>query len=335
MKFSQIEQLASFALLGPGFASGDIVLLTNLHAVDRDPTLVYAPFESHGSAAQMYAAETARPIAIEHESVELPLTVTLNDTGYAFHIAAIREAIACGDVYQVCYTRRVTIPSIPAHQLASMLCCQEMPRFFAWVRLPSGEEFISGSPELFFEIEGRAVHAQPMKGTARSGDGSVLELSEKDKAELAMITDLLRNDLTPACNPLTVTVACERRTIELPYAVQTVSDVIGELIGSATPLDVLAALHPGGSVTGAPKRAALEHIRKLEQTPRGAYCGSLGYCRGDRSVFSILIRTATRSQDGWIYGVGSGVVYDSDAESELRELYVKLGALKFADESVQ
>ena len=142
-----------------------------------------------------------------------------------------------------------------------------------------------------------------------------------------MITDLLRNDLTPVCKPRSVRVTNERRTIVLPYAIQTVSDIEGELMDTATPLDVLAVLHPGGSVTGAPKQAALEHIRRLEPTPRGQYCGSLGLWQGDRAVFSILIRTATKTPIGWTYGVGSGVVYDSDAESELRELRIKLGAL--------
>jgi anthranilate/para-aminobenzoate synthase component I len=195
------------------------------------------------------------------------------------------------------------------------------------VRLPDGEEFVSASPELFFETRGNLVHAEPMKGTGRRDGALELELSEKDKAELAMITDLLRNDLTPVCKPRSVRVPCARRTIELPYAVQTVSDVVGELAEGMTALDVLSALHPGGSVTGAPKQAALQIIRELEPTPRGAYCGALGLWRGDRAVFSLLIRTALRTDTGWTYGVGSGVVYDSNADSEYDELQIKLEAL--------
>jgi anthranilate/para-aminobenzoate synthase component I len=125
-----------------------------------------------------------------------------------------------------------------------------------------------------------------------------------------------------------VRVASERRVLELPYALQTVSDVVGALGSGATPLDVLAALHPGGSVTGAPKQAALAMIRELEETPRGAYCGALGIWTDDRSVFSLLIRTATRAADGWVYGVGGGIVFDSDPRAELEELHVKLGAVR-------
>jgi anthranilate/para-aminobenzoate synthase component I len=124
-----------------------------------------------------------------------------------------------------------------------------------------------------------------------------------------------------------VRVEHERRVLPLPYALQTVSDVAGELLPTATPLAVLAALHPGGSVTGAPKPAALAMIGELETGPRGAYCGTLGVRDGERSVFGLLIRTAERGAGGWEYGVGSGVVYDSDPARELDELRVKLGAL--------
>lgn len=331
MKFSEINKLRSFALLGPGFAEGRTLLLSRLTTATSSPMLVFAPFESKGSCPLAFSADDIQDISVEPEHPRTTPVVTLDDTGYSDHIDEIREAIARGDVYQVCYTRRAHLNQISASELAAIFCRNGIPKYFVWVRLFDGTEFISASPELFFEVNGRTVHTQPMKGTARAGDGSALELSEKDRAELAMITDLLRNDLTPVCKPRTVKVVAERRRIVLPYAIQTVSDITGELIDNASPLDVLASLHPGGSVTGAPKQAALEQIGKLEPTPRGPYCGSLGFWQGDKAVFSILIRTATRTPSGWIYGVGSGVVYDSDAESELRELRIKLGAIQNSD----
>jgi anthranilate/para-aminobenzoate synthase component I len=202
-----------------------------------------------------------------------------------------------------------------------------VPRFAAWVRLPDGSEFVSASPELLFETDARQVHAEPMKGTARPGAGGLLETSGKDRAELAMITDLVRNDMAQVCREKTIHVANQRRVLKLPYALQTVSDIVGVLDDGKTALDVLAALHPGGSVTGAPKQAALTMIHKLEPDQRGAYCGALGLLTGERAVFSLLIRTAARSAQGWVYGVGSGIVYDSDPQAELDELRVKLGAL--------
>jgi len=319
--------MPSFALLGPGFGDGQCALLTDLAETTSQPQLVYAPFECPGDSPRRFKACDHGPVQIEFATISTDVTPSLRDTGYREAIERIRAAISAGDVYQVCYTVRADIPRVSGADLLTLLCQSGVPRFLAWARLPDGEEFVSASPELFFETRGNLVHAEPMKGTGGRDGALELELSEKDKAELAMITDLLRNDLTPVCKPRSVRVPCARRTIELPYAVQTVSDVTGELAAGMTPLDVLSALHPGGSVTGAPKQAALQMIRELEPTPRGAYCGALGLWRGDRSVFSLLIRTAERTAAGWTYGVGSGVVYDSSADSEYEELHIKLKAL--------
>ena len=327
MKLSSLESRSNFALLGPGFGDGSCLLLTDLVASDDFPQLIYAPFECSGKSPERYSGTTICPFDIEYDVETISASVTLRDKGYAQAVEAIRSAIADGDVYQVCYTISADIDGLTGSELVALLCRYGLPRFLAWARLPGGQEFVSASPELFFESRDRRVHSEPMKGTARRDRSGALDMSEKDKAELAMITDLVRNDLTPVCKPRSVTVTCERRTIELPYALQTVSDVEGELLPGVTPLDVLASLHPGGSVTGAPKQAALQFIRRLETTPRGAYCGSLGLWQGDRSVFSLLIRTAQRNDSGWTYGVGSGVVYDSSAEAEHREWITKLGAL--------
>ncbi|MBI5266378.1 MAG: chorismate-binding protein, partial [candidate division Zixibacteria bacterium] len=262
MKLSSLEPLSSFALLGPGFGDGDSLLLADLRESIDSPQLIYAPFESAGHAPRTFSCRSITPVQIEVDVSISNASVTLRDTGYVEAIERIRSAIAAGDVYQVCYTLRADISATTGADLVALLCRNGLPRFLAWVRFPDGHEFVSASPELFFETNERRVRTEPMKGTARSGDCRALELSEKDQAELAMITDLLRNDLTPICKPRSVKVVCERRTIELPYALQTVSDIEGELRTGITPLDVLGSLHPGGSVTGAPKEAALEFIRE-------------------------------------------------------------------------
>ncbi len=329
MKLGELEPLSSFALLGPGFGGGQWLLLRGLRPAAADPTLVFAPFEARGAGALGFAADSARPCEVELGGpAPRGLRVTLLADGHAEKVRRIREAIACGDVYQVCLTVRAQLSDATGAELLSLMCERGVPRFAAWVRFPDGGELVSASPELFFETNGGEVHSEPMKGTARPAGKEQLETSEKERAELAMITDLLRNDLAQVCRPKTVRVACERRVIELPYALQAVSDVVGRLDQGATPLDVLASLHPGGSVTGAPKRAALAMIRSLEPTPRGAYCGALGLWTGERSTFSLLIRTAARAPGGWIYGVGGGIVYDSDPQAELDELETKLGALR-------
>lgn len=319
--------MESFALLGPGFGGDRWTLLSGLREASGPPALVYASFEAPGSAVRRFIAERCEAVSVEVEPPSAVPEVVLRAEGHREAVARIREAIAAGDVYQVCYTVRAEVRVAGGAGLLATMCRHGVPRFAAWVRLPEGEEFVSASPELFFETDGRRIHTEPMKGTARGDRSGALEASAKDRAELAMITDLLRNDLTPVCRPHSVRMTCDRRTLILPYASQTVSDIAAELADGATALDALAALHPGGSVTGAPKAAALEMIRDLEAGPRGAYCGALGLCTGERSVFSLLIRTASRAAEGWVYGVGSGVVWDSDADAELAELHVKLGAL--------
>ncbi len=326
MKLSSLRALSSFALLGPGFGGGRFLLVTDLSEAGGEPDLVYAGFETDGCEPRKMRG-VVQPVDVEFDVAARPIAVSLPTEGYREAVNRIREAIEAGDVYQVCHC--LLAPTGPAGgaEVLALMCRRGVPRFASWVRLPWGEEFVSASPELFFETGGRRIHSQPMKGTARPGAAGALETSEKDQAELAMITDLVRNDLAQVCRPRSVQVSCERRIVELPYALQAVSDVEGELAAGATPLQALAALHPGGSVTGAPKIAALAMIRELERRPRGAYCGTLGLVAGDRSVFALLIRTAVRGAQGWSYGVGSGIVHDSDADAELDELRTKLGAL--------
>jgi anthranilate/para-aminobenzoate synthase component I len=338
MRLAELEGARSFALLGPGFGDGELLLLRDLEPASRgDPLLVLAPFEARGDGALTLAPREVSvcdvDLAEAGRASSAALHVELRADDHAQKVSQIREAIARGDVYQVCLTVRASVSDVTGAELFSRICSRGVPRFAAWVRLPDGVELVSASPELFFETDVDHVHAEPMKGTATLGAGGQLEASEKDRCELAMITDLLRNDLAQVCRPRTVRVANERRVLELPYAVQTVSDVVGVLEEGTTPLDVLAALHPGGSVTGAPKQAALAMIRQLEPTPRGAYCGALGLWTGARSTFSLLIRTATRAPGGWVYGVGGGIVFDSNAQAELDELEVKLGALRWPTRS--
>jgi len=330
MRLSELEHAESFALLGPGFDNGRCTLLTGLRSptgAGPGPQLVYAPFETPGRDAHRLSAETCGTCEPVFDVAPGPMAVSLHEAGHRDAVQRIRSAIAAGDVYQVCYTVRATVRGASGAQLLAQVTRAGIPRFAAWVRLPWGEEFVSASSEMFFEVSGRHVHAEPIKGTARRDAAAALRGSEKDRSELAMITDLLRNDLAAVCRPRSVRVPCERRIVHLAYAVQTVSDVTGELGEGETVLGALAALHPGGSVTGAPKLAALAMIRALEPDPRGAYCGALGLWHGEQATFSLLIRTAVRHAATWTYGVGGGIVYDSDPDAELAELHVKLGAL--------
>jgi anthranilate/para-aminobenzoate synthase component I len=329
MRLSELEVLPAFALLGPGYGGGRFLLLSDLREATRaDVLLVFASFEMAGTRPLTFTAGSVRECDVEYDAIPRAVRVDLDAEDHTRKVVQIREAIAAGDVYQVCLTVRARVAVATGAELLSLMCARGAPCFAAWLRLPDGVEFVSASPELFFETDREYVHAEPMKGTARRGAGGQLKASDKERCELAMITDLLRNDLAQVCRPRTVRVANERRVLELPYALQTVSDVVGTLEADITPPDVLAALHPGGSVTGAPKQAALAMIRSLETGPRGPYCGALGLWTGTRSKFSLLIRTAMKAPQGWVYGVGGGIVFDSDPRAELDELYIKLGALR-------
>jgi anthranilate/para-aminobenzoate synthase component I len=325
MNLTELDGLPSFALFAPAFSGADSHLLVAPLARTTSPTVVFCAFEDQGRLARGYAGP-AREVRPLFRPSRLP-AATLDAAGHGDAVASIRAAIGHGDVYQVCLTLRAHVPEVRPSALAGAIGCRA-PRYFAWVRLPDGDEFVSASPELFFEISEGTIHAEPMKGTGATADA--LATSRKDEAELAMITDLLRNDLQPVCEERSVHVPCARRIITLPYATQTVSDVEGTLRRDVTLADVLESLHPGGSVTGAPKAAAHAMIRTLEPTPRGPYCGTVGLITGRRATFSILIRTAVRTPgtDCWTYGVGGGITWGSDAAEELAEAERKLGALR-------
>ena len=332
MRLSDLDRRSSFALLGPGFSGGRMTVIDDLVTDDVSPMLAFLPYEGDGRAPLCWSGRRSSIDAVEVDVAPSPLpTLAFDEAAYRDGVEQIRSDIAAGDVYQVNLTTRVELGTATAAGLWARLTRRGVAPYAAWVRAP-GLEFVSASPELFFVVEGRRVAAQPMKGTAPAGQASALLASGKDDAELAMITDLLRHDLTPLCEPRSVHVTCDRRVLELPYAVQAVSDVEGRLIEGVDWRDVLAGLHPGGSITGAPKSAACERIAALETGPRGAYCGTLVSIESERAVAALLIRTASRGESGrfvggFVYGVGAGITWGSDPHREVEELHVKLGAL--------
>lgn len=328
LALSSLQGRDDFALLGPGYARhGAWTLLEDLHAADSgEDALWFASAETPGKNATRLAGR-ARRIELTLDLPPQPLSAQLDETGFLDGVAKIREQIAAGDVYQVNLTLRAELTCRDGATLLSTLCRRSVPRFAAWVKSRAVGELVSASPELLVETRGPWVHVEPMKGTAPPRQRGWLEASEKDRAELAMITDLLRDDLHRLCAPGSVRVTNERRMIELPYVVQAVADVEGALRAGTTLREILTVVHPGGSVTGAPREAALQHIAALEATPRGAYCGALGLESGGASRVALLIRTAERHGETWRYGVGSGITWDSDPRAELDEVRLKLGAL--------
>ncbi len=320
---STLATHTNLALLAPAYSGTNTwTLVEDLHPAPTGPL----HFASAEGALTRFTGRISAITPVFDLPLEAP-TVELDDRGFLDGITTIRQRIAAGDVYQVNLTLRaaLTTPSGPA--LLTWLCRNTVPRFAAWVKSPHLGEFVSASPELLVETDGRHVHVEPMKGTAGPTERAWLEGSEKDRAELAMITDLLRDDLHRLCEPGSVHVTNERRFIELPYVLQAVADVEGTLRAGCSIEEVLRVVHPGGSVTGAPREAALSIISQLETSARGAYCGTLGLEREGASRFALLIRTAEKLETGWRYGVGGGITWDSDPAAELAEVRLKLGAL--------
>ncbi len=194
----------------------------------------------------------------------------------------------------------------------------------------------SVSPELFFRIDGGTITARPMKGTAQRGTtdadddalAEALVASPKDRAENLMIVDLLRNDLSRVARPGSVRVPALFQAERYQTLTQMTSTVTAQRASGVGLGDVLRALFPCGSVTGAPKLRAMQVIRELEAGPRGVYCGAIGYAAPDGdAAFSVPIRTAVVAGGYGRYDVGSGVVWDSDPAAEYAECRLKARVL--------
>lgn len=199
---------------------------------------------------------------------------------------------------------------------------------------------LSFSPELFLRRRGRSVETKPIKGTRPRGDAATTDTqqeagllsSDKDRAEHLMIVDLERNDFGRICEYGSVRVDPLMAASHHPTVIHMESTVMGSLRPTIKIRDVFSALFPGGSVTGAPKKRALEIIGAVENRPRGLYCGALGWidARGDIEL-NLPIRTATMHHDGRIFlHAGGGIVADSTEDGEWAELHNKLAFLQKA-----
>jgi para-aminobenzoate synthetase component I len=242
------------------------------------------------------------------------------DDEYAAAVEAVREAIARGDVYQVNLVQHLAAPFAgdPRALAAALAPLRPLhPRPLAG----DGWAIVSASPELFLARRGDRLVTMPIKGTRPAGEDVD---DDKDTAEHTMIVDLERNDLSRVCRPGTVRWPELMVQRELAGVTHLVSTVEGRLRDDATLADILHATFPGGSVTGAPKISAIDHIARLEPVGRGASMGALGTIRpnGDFEL-ALTIRTFAVA-DGRIHlWVGGGIVWDSDPEAEIEESWVK------------
>ncbi|MDZ7762451.1 MAG: aminodeoxychorismate synthase component I [Desulfovermiculus sp.] len=257
---------------------------------------------------------------------------SLNHDQYLRAVQAILEYIRSGHVYQVNLSQRLVHSfSGSAFDLFAALFQRNPAPFYAFIQ--AGEhQVVSTSPERFLAVQDQKVETRPIKGTRPRGKtpdqdlalAQELQKSDKDGAELAMIVDLMRNDLGRVCAPGSVRVAEHKRLEAYDNVYHLVSIVQGDLEPERSLVDLLQATFPGGSITGCPKIRAMEIIDELEPFQRHVYTGSIGYLGFDgRMDLSIAIRTAVASQGRLVYSVGGGVVIDSDPEDEYQETWHK------------
>jgi para-aminobenzoate synthetase component 1 len=255
---------------------------------------------------------------------------------YLRRIERVLEYIRAGDIFQANLAQRFTSRlRVPAADVYARLRAASPAAWGCHLRL-GGPEILSISPELFLAKTKDVVTTRPIKGTRpRTGDAATdarlreeLASSEKDRAELAMIVDLLRNDLGRVARTGTVRVTAAREIRAHPTVFHASATVEAALPADVHAADLVRATMPGGSITGAPKIRAMEIIEELEDVRRGPYCGSAGWFGYDGDLrLNILIRTMVVSGDAVSFHAGGGIVADSDPAAEHEETLVKARAL--------
>lgn len=254
---------------------------------------------------------------------------------YEQSIQKIIDYIIEGDIYIANMTQRLYIESsMKPYQLYSILRETNPSPFGAYMNY-GGFQIVCASPERFLQIQDRTIVTRPIKGTRKRGNDpkediamkEELKHSEKDKSELLMIVDLERNDLNKVCEPGSVQVKNLFSIESYATVHHLVAEVYGRVREGMDITDYIDAAFPGGSITGAPKRRAMEVIEELEKTDRGLYTGTIGYFSLDGDCdLNIVIRTAVFQEGVYTLGVGGGITCESDTAMEYEETLQKAKA---------
>jgi len=260
------------------------------------------------------------------------LVSSLSRDEFIHRVKQAQQYIRSGDIYQVNLSQRLSTPwNGGGWDLYRRLADASPAPYSAWLDC-GAFQIASSSPERFLKMSGPHIETRPIKGTRpRSTDPDEdarlafeLQTSEKERAELVMITDLLRNDLGRVCEFGSVRVPDLLRLERFAQVQHLVSTVEGRLRAGATHFDAFASCFPGGSITGAPKIRAMEIIDELEPVTRGPYTGCIGYLGFNReSQLNIAIRTAVCTEDRAWFHVGAGIVADSAPSAEYEETMAK------------
>lgn len=273
--------------------------------------------------------------ALSTDLAVLDFAPALEEPDYASVVNKIHEYIRAGDFYQLNFTQQLKVTSSGVVDYTGLL--ENNPAAHAMSMHFDDVKIHSLSPELFLHYSDGRLLTEPIKGTRPRGQDQVeddafrqaLMSSEKEQAELFMITDLLRNDLGMVCEVGSIALEAVKGIRKLPRVWHTYSRISGRLLKQLKPLEALLAMLPGGSITGCPKKHAMEIIDLLEGESRDIYTGNLGYFHpeGDFS-FNIAIRTLVQKGETLRLGSGGGITIDSHWQDEWQELVVKASTFK-------
>jgi para-aminobenzoate synthetase / 4-amino-4-deoxychorismate lyase len=332
-RIDEVVSVLEFAEREARSGSHVAVLLSYEAAPAFDPAFVtHAPSDFPLAWAAVFDDVAAGEQVEPYSSSEWKPLVTRDE--YDASVSRVKELIAAGDTYQVNYSFPLTsVFSGDALAWHQHLCVAQGAQYSVYLDL-GRYKVLCLSPELFFERCGDRVVTKPMKGTVRRGRWPAedrelaqwLANSAKDRAENVMIVDLLRNDLGKVSVPGSVRVSSLFDLERFETVWQMTSTVESTLRDGTTLVDLMGALFPCGSITGAPKIRTMQIIRELERFPRGAYTGAIGLLKpGGDCVFNVAIRTVVIDTETGVanFGVGGGVTIDSTAEREYEECLVK------------
>lgn len=270
------------------------------------------------------------PSQDEEDSLELKAQWSSDQYHQVFE--KLHQQIQFGEIYQACLSFPFHGESLKNPRQVFSQFLQKNPAPMAAYLEQASRQILSFSPERFLHWDGHSLETKPIKGTRPRAASPEEDLAcqqellsdEKEQAELNMITDLLRNDLARVCRPGTVKVLEHRALLECPTVWHSYSHIVGKTKEGITAWDIIRQTFPGGSISGCPKRRALEILRELETSPRGIYTGCIGYISDHGHMdLNIAIRTLENTPTGLQAGFGGGIVFDSEAEKEYQECYDK------------
>lgn len=303
---------------------------------DRTPEALVAEAEERLDTVEARLASATVPPRARAEVAEPALEPVLEPGAYAAMVAAAKDYIAAGDIFQVVLAQRFTAPfPLPAFELYRALRRINPSPFLYHLDLP-GFALTGSSPEILVRARDGEVTIRPIAGTRPRGRTAVEDAANRDslladpkeRAEHLMLLDLGRNDVGRVASPGTVQVTDSYGIEFYSHVMHIVSNVVGRLDPKHDAIDALFAGFPAGTVSGAPKVRACQIIAELERERRGAYAGGVGYFSPDGSMDSCIVLRTAVVKDGTIHvQSGAGIVADSDAAYEQRECEAKAGAI--------